>query len=55
MTQIKFNLLSNAEDSLRHAVWHLTSDEDKTAGDYKRALLGGCPRTAILSRQIDKN
>ena len=36
---IKFNLLENAKSSLRHAVTHLTNDDEITADDYKYAIL----------------
>lgn len=35
----KYTLISNAEDSLEHAIDHLTREKSISIGDYKRAIL----------------
>ncbi len=48
---LKFNLIENAQDSLEHAIAHLTERKNPDTGDFKRVILDLSHVTELLLKE----
>ncbi|OGF57669.1 MAG: hypothetical protein A2497_00380 [Candidatus Firestonebacteria bacterium RifOxyC12_full_39_7] len=49
--EISFSMIENAEDSLAHAIFHLTGEKSPTKKDFKRAILDTSHAVELLLKE----